>query len=107
RRHTRFSRDWSSDGALPICFVREVSTVTEEGVLVPHHLPHGRGLHYLGFCSGSAGVARMFYELYRITGDAGDLEWAELLARGVMRRGVPHRQTGGLWDNACQRCGAA
>lgn len=88
-------------------FVREVSTVTEEGVLVPHHLPHGRELHYLGFCSGSAGVARMFYELYRITGDRGDLEWAELLARGVMRSGVPHRRTEGLWDTVCQCCGAA
>ncbi|GAA2887532.1 hypothetical protein GCM10010517_51410 [Streptosporangium fragile] len=88
-------------------FVRAVSTVTERCALVPHHLPQGRDLHYLGFCSGSAGVARMFYELYRVAGDAADLDWVERLARGVVRSGAPARRTGGYWDSACQCCGTA
>jgi lantibiotic modifying enzyme len=88
-------------------FVRTVSTVSGRCAVVPHHVPQGRALHYLGFCSGSAGVARMFYELYRVTGDPADLDWVERLARGIMQSGVPHRQTTGFWNVACQCCGAA
>ncbi|MFG1704445.1 lanthionine synthetase LanC family protein [Nonomuraea sp. M3C6] len=88
-------------------FVREVSVVSEGCAVVPHHVPHARGLHYLGFCSGSAGVARMFYELYRVTGDPGDLDWVERLARGIVQSGVPRRRTEGYWNVACQCCGTA
>lgn len=88
-------------------FVRSVSVVNDRCAYVPHHVPHGKGLHYLGFCSGSAGVARMFYELYRVAGDPGDLDWVERLAHGVISSGVPYQQTGGYWNTACQCCGAA
>ncbi|MFI7702245.1 lanthionine synthetase LanC family protein [Nonomuraea sp. NPDC049480] len=88
-------------------FVREVSVVSGECAVVPHHVPQERGLHYLGFCSGSAGVARMFYELYRVTGDPGHLEWVERLAGGIVRSGVPGRRTAGFWNVACQCCGTA
>ncbi|MGN9844208.1 lanthionine synthetase LanC family protein [Nonomuraea sp. H19] len=88
-------------------FVRAVSVVRGGSALVPHHVPQGRGLHYLGFCSGSAGVARMFYELYRVAEDPGDLDWAERLAAGVMVSGAPGRRVPGLWDTACQCCGVA
>ncbi|MFC4059224.1 lanthionine synthetase LanC family protein [Planomonospora corallina] len=88
-------------------FVREVSAVGERCALVPHHVPQGRDLHYLGFCSGSAGVARMFYELYRVAGDEGDLDWVRRLAHGVVRSGVPSRRTAGYWNTACQCCGTA
>ncbi len=88
-------------------FVRAVSTVAERCALVPHHLPQGRDLYYLGFCSGSAGVCRMFYELYRVAGDAADLDWVERLARGIVRSGVPGRQSEGYWNVACQCCGTA
>ncbi|MEV0617517.1 lanthionine synthetase LanC family protein [Nonomuraea sp. NPDC050404] len=88
-------------------FVRAVSVLNGECAMVPHHLPQGRGLHYLGFCSGSAGVARMFCELYRVAGDPADLDWAERLACGIMASGVPGRRVPGLWDTACQCCGVA
>jgi rhamnogalacturonyl hydrolase YesR len=88
-------------------FVRTVSEVTDRCAVVPHHVPQGRALHYLGFCSGSAGVARMFYELYRVTGDRGDLDWVERLAYGIIQSGVPRRHTEGYWNVACQCCGAA
>ncbi|MCT9930982.1 lantibiotic modifying-like protein [Planotetraspora sp. A-T 1434] len=88
-------------------FVRTISAVTEKCALVPHHVPQGRGLHYLGFCSGSAGVARMFYELHRVTGEPGDLDWVERLAHGIVQSGVPQRHTPGYWNVACQCCGAA
>ncbi|MEU6997920.1 lanthionine synthetase LanC family protein [Nonomuraea sp. NPDC046570] len=88
-------------------FVKAVSEVSGSCALVPHHVPQGRHLHYLGFCSGSAGVARMFHELHRVTGDAADLEWVERLAHGIMTSGVPGRATDGFWDVKCQCCGAA
>ncbi|MED7930798.1 lanthionine synthetase LanC family protein [Nonomuraea sp. LP-02] len=88
-------------------FVREVSVLSERCALVPHHVPQGRGLHYLGFCSGSAGVARMFQELHRVTGEPGHLEWVERLAGGIVRSGVPERRTPGFWNTACQCCGSA
>lgn len=88
-------------------FVREVSEVTGRCAVVPHHVPQGRELHYLGFCSGSAGVARMFYELYQVTGDPGHLEWVERLAHGIVESGAPQRSTAGFWNVACQCCGAA
>ncbi|GII60704.1 hypothetical protein Skr01_07890 [Sphaerisporangium krabiense] len=88
-------------------FVRTVSVVTDRHVLVPHHVPQGRGLHYLGLCSGSAGVARLFYELHRVTGDPGDRDWVDRLAAGIVCSGVPRRQTAGFWNVACQCCGAA
>jgi lantibiotic modifying enzyme len=88
-------------------FVREVSVVTDRCAVVPHHVPQGRRLHYLGFCSGSAGVARMFYELYRVAGDRGHLEWVERLANGIVQSGVPTRRTAGFWNVACQCCGTA
>ncbi|MET8986603.1 lanthionine synthetase LanC family protein [Nonomuraea wenchangensis] len=88
-------------------FVREVSVLSERCALVPHHVPQGRGLHYLGFCSGSAGVARMFQELHRVTGKPGHLEWVERLAGGIVRSGVPERRTPGFWNTACQCCGSA
>ncbi|GAB3164089.1 lanthionine synthetase LanC family protein [Microbispora hainanensis] len=88
-------------------FVRAVSVVTDRCALVPHHIPQGRRLHYLGFCSGSAGVARMFYELHRVTGDPGDLDWVERLAHGIMQSGVPGARPPGHWDVACLCCGTA
>ncbi|GAA2775548.1 lanthionine synthetase LanC family protein [Nonomuraea dietziae] len=81
-------------------FVRAVSEVTGACALVPHHVPQGRHLHYLGFCSGSAGVARMFHEL-------GDSDWVDRLVHGILTSGVPHRRTPGFWDVMCQCCGAA
>lgn len=88
-------------------FVRELSVVAGNCAVVPHHVPQARQLHYLGFCSGSAGVARMFYELYRVAGDPADLDWAERLAEGVVHSGVPRRRTDGFWNVACQCCGTA
>ncbi|MET8141075.1 lanthionine synthetase LanC family protein [Sphaerisporangium sp. NPDC005288] len=88
-------------------FVRTVSVVTDKHVFVPHHVPQGRTLHYLGLCSGSAGVARLFYEMHRVTGEQGHLDWMERLAAGIACSGVPRRRTPGFWNVACQCCGAA
>jgi lantibiotic modifying enzyme len=88
-------------------FVREVSAVGERWAMVPHHVPQARELRYAGFCSGAAGVARMFYELYRVTGDPGDLDWVERLAHGVVDSSAPPRRTDGYWNVVCQCCGTA
>jgi lantibiotic modifying enzyme len=88
-------------------FVRAVSVVTDRCALIPHHVPQGGALHYLGYCSGSAGVARTFHELYRVTGDPGDLDWLERLAHGIVQSGAAERRSAGYWNVACQCCGTA
>ncbi|GAB2958102.1 hypothetical protein GCM10027203_73550 [Nonomuraea fastidiosa] len=88
-------------------FIREVSVTGEGRALVPHHVPRTGELFYAGFCSGAAGVARMFYELHRVTGDLDDLDWMERLALGVVDSAAPPRRTPGYWNSACQCCGTA
>ncbi len=78
--------------------VRRAAVLTGESAAVTDHL---------GYCSGSAGIARMFYELYRVSGDTAALEWVRRLAKGVRESGAPFRQTAGLWNIACQCCGTA
>jgi lantibiotic modifying enzyme len=67
----------------------------------------GKHLHYLGWCHGPAGTARLFYRLYRATGDSTWLRWTESSARSVLKSGIPDRQLPGFWNNVSQCCGNA
>lgn len=60
-----------------------------------------------GYCTGSAGAIRSFLQVYRATGDADHLEWALRLGRGILRSGVPGRQTPGNGWVFHQCCGSA
>jgi lantibiotic modifying enzyme len=64
-------------------------------------------LFYLGWCHGPAGTSRLFYRLALATGDRSWIAWAERGARGVMRSGIPERETPGFWNNVSQCCGSA
>jgi lantibiotic modifying enzyme len=87
--------------------LRRIATVKGDGALVHYREPDLTDLFYLGYCNGPAGTARLFYQLHLMTKDPHDLEWAEMLARGVMASGIPERQTPGLWNVVCQCCGSA
>jgi hypothetical protein len=87
--------------------LRNIATQQGDAALIHYREPDLTSLYYLGYCHGPAGTARLFYQLYKATGDLTDLEWTEKLARGVMRSGVPAKQTPGLWNVACQCCGSA
>ena len=43
--------------------------------LIMHNDKEGKGLHYLSWCHGPAGTARLFYRLHEITGDKSWMDW--------------------------------
>jgi lantibiotic modifying enzyme len=75
--------------------------------LVFHNEPDGKELYYLGWCHGPVGTARLFYQLYRATGERVWMDWVRRSARAVMQSGIPEKQTPGFWNNVSQCCGSA
>ena len=65
------------------------------------------GTYSFGYCTGSSGVIRSFLQVYRATGDPDFLEWAMRFGRGILRSGVPGRQTPGNTAVLHQCCGSA
>jgi len=88
-------------------YLRAVAKTEDNACLVFHNEPDGKDLYYLGWCHGPVGTARLFYRLYKVTGDRLWMEWVEKSARGVMQSGIPERQTPGFWNNVSQCCGSA
>jgi len=65
------------------------------------------GTYSFGYCTGSSGVIRAFLGVHQATGDPEHLEWALRFGRGILRSGVPMRQTpGNAWVHH-QCCGSA
>ena len=87
--------------------IQSIATVNGDSALVYYREPDLQNLYYLGYCHGPAGTARLFYQLHKVTGEPGYLEWTEKLARGIVRSGVPEKLTPGYWNVACQCCGSA
>jgi len=75
--------------------------------LVPHDQPDNLDLFYLGWCHGPAGTARLFYQLYVVTGDKGWMTWVARSANGILKSGIPEQRTPGFWNNVSQCCGNA
>jgi hypothetical protein len=65
------------------------------------------GTMSFGYCTGSSGVIRSLLGIYRATGDEVHREWAYRFGRGILRSGVPGRQTPGNQDVYHQCCGSA
>lgn len=75
------------------------------GRLIHHHAPGGEALHYLGWCHGPPGTARLFLQLSQ-----NDPAWAEAvdgLTEGLLATGIPDVRTGGFWNNIGRCCGDA
>jgi hypothetical protein len=87
--------------------IQSIATVQGDSALVYYREPDLKNLYYLGYCHGPAGTARLFYQLYKATGDAQYLDWTEKLVRGIVQAGVPEKLTPGYWNVACQCCGSA
>lgn len=87
--------------------IQALATVRNDAALLFHREPDMTDLFYLGYCGGPVGTARIFYELYRLTGEQEYREWLERFARGITTSGVPEKQTPGLWNVVCQCCGTA
>lgn len=81
--------------------------ITNPQGLIFHHEPEGEDLFYLGWCHGPPGTARLYYRLWKETGDEKWLKALHRTAKGVMESGIPEKRTPGFWNNAGQCCGDA
>ncbi len=88
-------------------YLLSVAKTDGDSCLIFHHEPDGRDLYYLGWCHGPAGTARLFYRLFKATGERAWLDWLTRSARGILASGVPEKQTPGLWNNDGLCCGLA
>ncbi|HXG65972.1 MAG TPA: lanthionine synthetase LanC family protein [Blastocatellia bacterium] len=88
-------------------YLQAVAQTEGDVCLIFHHEPDGKDLYYLGWCHGPVGTARLFYQLYKATGDHAWMEWVKKSARAVMQSGIPEKQTPGFWNNVSQCCGSA
>ena len=74
--------------------------------LLPHHLPGGEDLFYLGWCHGPVGTARLYQRLLQITGDER-FEVARDQATKALTACKPPARTPGYWNNVGVCCGSA
>lgn len=90
-------------------YLQAVARTEGDMCLIFHHEPeeNGKDLYYLGYCHGPVGTARLWYQLAKVTGDGEWMEWVHKSARGILKSGVPERQTPGFWNNVGQCCGSA
>lgn len=98
------------DGALAGArYLLAVAKTEGDMCLIFHHEPEedGKKLFYLSWCHGPAGTARLWYQLYKVTGDKKWLEWTEASARAILASGIPEGRTAGFWNNVSQCCGSA
>src|SRR5262249_10949265 len=75
--------------------------------LIAHNQVDGRDLFYLGWCHGPPGTSRLFFQLYRETGDESWWQHVSQSAATVMVSGAPERTSSGYWNNVSRCCGAA
>ncbi len=75
--------------------------------LIMHNDKEGKELHYLSWCHGPAGTARLFYRLHEVTGEKQWMDWVHKSARAILQSGIPEKQTPGFWNNVGQCCGTA
>lgn len=81
----------------------QTATVVGDSALIARH----GGGYFFGYCTGSAGVIRSLVQVHHAAGDEESLEWALKFGRGILRSGVPGRQTPTNQYVFHQCCGSA
>lgn len=78
-----------------------------EAALVRYNDTYLTDLYYLGVCQGPIGTSRLFYELYKITGQDKYRDFVIQLTNGILAAGAPSKHSEGYWRTNCYCCGAA
>jgi len=86
-------------------YLQAVARVDGNTFSVFHNEPDGLDLHYLSWCHGPPGTARLFYKLADVADDDAWMDWVHRAAAALMESGIPERQTPGFWNNVSQCCG--
>ncbi len=88
--------------------LRAIAVKQGDGYLVPwHDNPNEPVIFYASSCHGPAGTSRLFYQLYKTTGDKLYLNDIVLLYKGMRHINVPEKQSVGFWNNTSICCGTA
>lgn len=96
-----------SSAAAAADYLSAIAVPLAEGRLVPlTDDPEERTL-YLGACHGSGGTSKVFYQLYRLTGDDRYKCEVEEMSKGILSLDAPEFQSSGYWNNTCICCGTA
>jgi lanthionine synthetase-like protein len=72
-----------------------------------HADPDGLDRYYLGWCHGPAGTGRLFFELWRSTGDWRWRNWMTRARDALLKSGIPESRPNGFWNNVGICCGSA
>lgn len=88
--------------------IKNLAVVKDDTMLVPFQdLPGTTPIYYMSTCNGPAGTSRLFYNLFRLTGNQAYLEDMKALYRGMRKLEVPEKQSEGYWNTTCICCGTA
>lgn len=88
-------------------YLESVATTEGNIFMVFHSEPGNEDVFYLGWCHGPAGTARLFYQLYRVTGDTYWLEITKRCANAISYSGWPGIIQWGDYLTTTMCCGAA
>lgn len=91
-------------------FLAAIVEGDKDGALIPYLYNPEKGrfhdFYYLSTCHGPVGTTLLFRKLFDITKDKENLEWVDLLTKGVLKTGAPLVHTPGYWNSYCLCCGA-
>jgi len=94
------------DAALAgVKYLDAVSTRRDGARAIFHVTGGGESRFYLSWCHGPVGTARLFYRLFRITGDPQHRRAIDELTSWLRSSGAPEQQSAGYWNNISQCCG--
>ena len=88
-------------------YLKSIAVRQKKGYLIPYKLGKYDNLFYLGNCHGPVGTAKLFYELYKVTGKEKYLSEVKALANGAHSLKAPFAQSAGFWNTTCICCGPA
>lgn len=91
-----------------VVHLKAIAVKQGDGFLVPwHDNPNEETIFYVSTCHGPAGTSRLFYQLYKTTGDKSYLDDIGSLYAGLRHLGVPEKQSVGYWNTVGICCGGA
>lgn len=88
-------------------YLMGIAVKQTQGYLIPYKLTMAENLFYLGNCHGPVGTAKLFYELYKVTGEFFFYDQVRELCKGAEALGAPLYQSPGYWNTTCLCCGPA
>ena len=83
-----------------------LSMTNDNGRAIYYH-PGGEDITYYGWCHGSAGTSRLYYQLWQQTGDTAWRTAYQNALNGLCTSGIPKERPNGFWNNVGLCCGSA